>query len=110
VKPGKEFNEMEFQTIVVETCNAVAWIRLNRPKLMNAISPELVDELDERISTKSPLGLRRMKEVVADAAEEPDECGLRLERLALAAHLHSEDLREGLHAFSEKRAPVFRGR
>jgi enoyl-CoA hydratase len=66
--------------------------------------------LAERISMKSPLGLRRMKEVVADAAEQPDECGLRLERLALAAHLHSEDLREGLRAFSEKRSPVFRGR
>jgi enoyl-CoA hydratase/carnithine racemase len=83
--------------------------------LVNEVVPD--DQLEEvvmstvrEIETKSPLGLRRMKELVESALDQPIEQGLRAEILALAAHLHSHDLAEGLCAFREKRRPNFEGR
>lgn len=80
---------------------------------------EVVDDADliaaagrlvARLSTKSPLVLRRMKALVDDGLEQPSETALRLELLASEVHAHSHDLREGLAAFEEKRAPRFIGR
>lgn len=66
--------------------------------------------LAARVATKSPRGLRRMKQLVNDGLDQPAETALRLELLACEVHAHSEDMREGLAAFAEKRKPVFRGR
>jgi enoyl-CoA hydratase len=63
-----------------------------------------------KLRTKSPLVLRRMKALVDDGLEQPAETALRLELLASEVHAHSHDLREGLAAFEEKRAPDFTGR
>lgn len=83
--------------------------------LVNEVVPD--DQLDDivmetvrEIATKSPLGVRRMKELVSGALDQPIEQGLRAELLALAAHLRSHDMAEGLNAFREKRRPVFEGR
>lgn len=65
--------------------------------------------LAEKISTKSPLGLRRMKALVDDGLQQPMDTALRLELLACEVHQHSADLHEGLAAFNEKRAPRFTG-
>jgi enoyl-CoA hydratase len=69
-----------------------------------------VQRIADTIASKSPLGLRRMKEVADDSLEQSDDGALRLERTALAAHLGSEDVRVGLKAFREKRKPEFPGR
>lgn len=66
--------------------------------------------LAARVATKSPLGLKRMKQLVNDGLDQPAETALRLELLASEVHAHSDDMREGLAAFAEKRKPVFRGR
>lgn len=66
--------------------------------------------LASRIASKSPAGLRRMKQLVDDGLEQPVETALRLELLASEAHAHSEDMKEGLAAFAAKRKPVFVGR
>jgi enoyl-CoA hydratase/carnithine racemase len=80
---------------------------------------EVVDDADllaaagrlvARLRTKSPLVLRRMKALVDDGLEQPIETALRLELLASEVHAHSHDMKEGLAAFEEKRAPVFTGR
>lgn len=73
----------------------------------------LLDEVQAlvgKIAAKSPLGLRRMKALVDDGLQQPVDTALRLELLASEAHASSEDLREGLAAFYEKRNPRFTGR
>lgn len=66
--------------------------------------------LAAKIASKSPAGLRRMKQLVNDGLEQPIETALRLELLTCEAHAHSEDMKEGLAAFEGKRKPVFCGR
>lgn len=83
--------------------------------LVNAIVDDdelvlAVEALVAKLASKSPLGLRRMKALVDDGLGQPMESALRLELLASEAHAHSEDMREGLAAFNEKRRPVFIGR
>jgi len=68
-----------------------------------------VQALCERIVDKSPLGLRRMKQLVNDGLEQPLEVALRAERAMVEAHNHSHDRAEGLSAFAEKRTPRFDG-
>jgi enoyl-CoA hydratase len=65
--------------------------------------------LADRIATKSPLGLRRMKALVNDGLQQPVDTALRLELLACEVHQHSADQHEGLAAFNEKRIPRFTG-
>ncbi len=50
-----------------------------------------------------------MKALVDVGLEQPEATALRLELLASEAHGYSNDLREGLAAFEEKRAPRFTG-
>ncbi len=69
-----------------------------------------VDEVVERIGEKSPLMLRRVKQIVHDGLEQPLHAGLRLELIASEAHATSFDMREGVSAFVEKRKPEFEGR
>jgi len=70
---------------------------------------ETVDRLVAAVATKSPLGLQRMKQLVNDAFDTPLPIALRAELLASDLHSESYDMNEGLTAFSEKRAPEFRG-
>jgi enoyl-CoA hydratase/carnithine racemase len=69
-----------------------------------------VDELAGLIAAKSPAGLGRMKRLLDDTLDQPLPTALRAEHDALAAHVHTPDLREGLTAFREKRPPRFPGR
>lgn len=69
-----------------------------------------VEQVVERIGEKSPLMLRRVKQIVHDGIEQPLHAGLRLELIASEAHANSFDMREGVSAFVEKRKPQFEGR
>ena len=66
--------------------------------------------LAEKLAGRSPLALRRMKRLVDDGLEMPLDVALRNEVATHAAHALSDDRREGLAAFVEKRAPRFTGR
>ena len=62
------------------------------------------------IAEKGPIAQRLAKEAVNRAYESTLETGLDYERKALYLAFASEDAREGLTAFTEKRKPDFKGR
>ncbi|HKC22954.1 MAG TPA: enoyl-CoA hydratase-related protein, partial [Gaiellaceae bacterium] len=62
------------------------------------------------IASKGPVATRLAKEAVDRAYESTLELGLEYERRALYLAFASEDAKEGLSAFTEKRKPDFRGR
>lgn len=83
--------------------------------LVNEVVPaagleQRVKELAGVIASKSPLSLAHMKRLVDDGLEQPIPGALRAEALALEVHMHSDDIREGLSAFREKRTPNYSGR
>ncbi len=62
------------------------------------------------IASKGPVATRLAKEAVNRAYESTLQLGLEYERRALYLSFASEDAKEGLQAFTEKRKPDFRGR
>ncbi|MDP6786963.1 MAG: enoyl-CoA hydratase-related protein [Rhodospirillales bacterium] len=61
------------------------------------------------IAEKSPIALRLAKEAVLTAFETPLSAGLEFERRNLALAFDSDDQKEGMRAFVEKRKPRFGG-
>jgi enoyl-CoA hydratase len=66
--------------------------------------------LADAIAEKPPISTRLAKELVLQAFELPLAGGIEAERRAFALALASEDAREGLRAFVEKRRPAYRDR
>jgi len=64
----------------------------------------------QEIASKGPIAQRLAKEAINRAFESTLETGLDFERKALYLAFSSEDAREGLSAFLEKRRPEFKGR
>jgi enoyl-CoA hydratase len=62
------------------------------------------------IASKGAVAVRLAKESVDRAFEVPLSAGVEAERRSFALTLASEDAREGLRAFLEKRKPEFKGR
>ena len=66
--------------------------------------------LAEQITACAPLAVYESRRVVRAAASEDDETLKRMTNEATAAIMGSEDLKEGLTAFIEKRPPQWKGR
>lgn len=70
---------------------------------------EATQSLAEEIAAKSPIALRRMKEVANTAGDKSRHAALQHELVMFRKHMRSYDANEGLKAFSEKRPPCFKG-
>jgi enoyl-CoA hydratase len=67
-------------------------------------------ELAEKIAENGPLALATSKRILTESLDWPDAEFFERQRAISRPVLESEDAREGATAFSEKRAPVWKGR
>ncbi|MFQ5407365.1 MAG: enoyl-CoA hydratase-related protein, partial [Anaerolineales bacterium] len=86
-----------------------------RVGLVNQVVPlaELMNaarEMAERICANAPLAVQTAKMAVWQGLDLSLEEGLRLEQALAEPLRQTEDVREGIAAFAEKRKPRFKGR
>jgi len=65
--------------------------------------------LADQLARKAPLAVLALKKLVNEGRDASLETAQAYDRVFLAHLFHSEDAREGIAAFVEKRQPVFRG-
>jgi enoyl-CoA hydratase len=83
-----------------------------RVGLVNGVHDPVLDKAQETASllaSKSPIGLRVMKELANRALGGDHEANLEAEGEMFGELFSSDDAKEGMTAFVEKREPVFRG-
>jgi enoyl-CoA hydratase len=83
--------------------------------LVNQVVPdgmvlEAAKEMAAKIASRTLVSLRRIKEAVDRGLEMPLEQGIELESKLFAEVFQTEDVKEGVAAFLEKRAPKFKHR
>jgi enoyl-CoA hydratase len=66
--------------------------------------------LASEIAARAPAAVIAAKQLIMQAFEAPLESGLQLERNSFHELFGTEDRREGMRAFAEKRQPVWKGR
>ena len=71
---------------------------------------ETVDAVLKKLATKSPVGMKLGKEAFYRMADMPFEEAVDFLSGELKKVIATEDAREGMRAFIEKRKPVFRGK
>ena len=67
-------------------------------------------EIATQIAALAPMAAQQIKEVVNAGLDAPLDAGLRMERRGYQLMFGTADMREGVKAFSEKRAAVFQGK
>jgi len=87
----------------------------HRIGLVNRVVPpdRLLDEAKlwaEKLVALPPLGIRSAKMVMDRGADVDLDTAIQIERLGFSALFGTEDQREGMRAFREKRPPAFQGR
>ena len=106
-----KFRAME----LILTGNSISAEEAYRIGLVNKISTvkDLMNEtmkIAVTIASKPPISVRAAKEAILKAEDTTMQIGLEFERKMFYTLFSTEDGREGLKAFLEKRRPVFKGR
>lgn len=74
---------------------------------------ELMEEavkLARKISRQAPIALQMAKQLINDSADTDLQKGLDMEKAAFGILLSTQDCKEGVQAFAQKRKPVFEGK
>lgn len=100
---------------MVLTGRTITAYEAERLGLVNRVVPvEMLEDealaLAREIASKPPLSARLAKEAVLKAFETSLDAGLDYERLCFGLLFGTEDAREGMAAFIEKRSPTYHGR
>ncbi|HKW38557.1 MAG TPA: enoyl-CoA hydratase-related protein [Burkholderiales bacterium] len=88
---------------------ALAWGLVNRLCDPATVVQEAL-QVAERVASLAPLAVRQAKHAIHQGLRRDLESGMELEIEAYERLVGTEDRREGLRAFDEKRAPKFEGR
>jgi enoyl-CoA hydratase len=99
---------------MVLTGEQISATEAQRYGLVNKVVPVelLLDEaktMAKKIAAKSPLAVKLAKEAILKAFNAPLDEGLEFERKSFYLLFASEDQKEGMKAFMEKRKPEFKG-
>ena len=77
------------------------------------VAPELVEEeawnMAKRLAAQAPIAIRLIKEAVDKAADSSLEDGMKFERKNFYLTFNTQDQKEGMEAFMNKRRPSFKG-
>lgn len=98
--------EMMFSGVPIPAAKAEAWGLVNGVIEAEALERHVLDYA-RIVASRSRRTAARLKAAVTDGLDRDLESGLELERLAIVEVLRSDDYREGLAAFAERREPVF---
>ena len=67
-------------------------------------------DLADRVCANAPVAVRETRKIVRDATMAPDDVGWKMSMEGMMKAMQSEDFKEGLTAFIEKRPPNWTGR
>ena len=88
---------------------ALQWGLVNRVVTQNALMDASL-ALADRIAVNPPLAVRSIKEMAYRSREMSMADAMRMSDLLLSIGRNTEDAKEGMRAFAEKRTPSFEGR
>lgn len=89
--------------------DALRWGMVNEVLEPSALMPRAL-EIAGRIACNAPISVRQIKKAMHIGLQCDLRSGLQIEVEAYERTITSEDRREGVNAFNEKRDPVFKGR
>jgi len=101
--------EMLLAGDTIDAASAARWGLVNKVVPAAELMTVAMDYA-RKIAANAPLAVQAAKEVAQRALDVDMRTGLRLEQVMLRMLQGSEDSREGVKAFAERRAPVFVGR
>jgi enoyl-CoA hydratase/carnithine racemase len=112
---------MQFDTLLFERRDGIAYVTLNRPDRLNALNLGLTTDLraaaaaieadrDTRAVVRPTQAFQRIKAVFNVGPPRTLTEQLAFEAVAQAELGDTEDFAEGVQAFRHKRAPIFTGK